>query len=273
MYAERPDGTVLFHEQHGTGEPAIVLIPSLGDHDHYRHQIDHFAARHRVIAPDLAGFGASTAAPRREHNFANWVDDLAWLCGQLDVRSAVVVGHSMSGAIALQLAAEHPELVRAVVLLDPVPIVPLQPFRAGLAGLVEALQGPGYVDALRAFAEQRHFRETDDPQLRSRLVQDMCAVPQQVLVGVFTSILGWDAEHVSARVEAPVLQIVQGGSMPADLARAREVLPSLELGQTVGAGHWAHLIVPDQVNAMIERFLANHSAEPGVARAPVPTPS
>lgn len=268
MYAERADGTILFYEEHGTTEPAIVFLPSLGDHEHYRPQIDHFATRHRVIATDLAGFGASTAAPRRDHNFAEWVDDVAWLCRQLDVGAAVVVGHSMSGAIALQLAADHPELVRATVLLDPVPIAPMPAFRAGLAGLVQALKGPGYRDALRGFADQRQFRETDDPELRSRLIQDMCAVPQHVLVAVFTSILAWDGEQVGPRVTAPVLQIVQGGSMPADLARAREVLPGLESGQTVGAGHWAHLIVPDQVNAMIERFLANHVAEFAVAREP-----
>jgi pimeloyl-ACP methyl ester carboxylesterase len=40
------------------------------------------------------------------------------------------------------------------------------------------------------------------------------------------------------------------------MARTRELLPALELGRTVGAGHFAHLLVPEQVNAMIEQFLA-----------------
>jgi pimeloyl-ACP methyl ester carboxylesterase len=263
MFVEKPDGTRLFYEEQGTGEPAFLFIPSLGDHEHYRRQIEHFAPRHRIIAPDLAGFGASTAPPQRHHSFTSWADDLAWLCDQLEVRAAVIVGHSMSGAIALQLAAAHPELVRATVLLDPVPIVPLPPFRPGLAGLVQALQGMHYREALTGFV-QRQFRDTDDPALRSRLIRDMCAVPQPVLVAVFTSILDWQGEQVAARVKAPILQIVQGGTMPADLDRAQELLPGLELGQTVGAGHWAHLIVPDQVNSMIERFLANELAgEPG----------
>jgi len=261
MYATKPDGTTLFYQEHGTGEPAIIFVHSLGNHDHYRQQIDHFAHRHRVIAPDLAGFGASTALPQRDHTFANWADDLAWLCEQLDLRAAVIVGHSMSGAIALELAADRPELVCAAVLLDPVPIVPLPTFRQGLVGLVQALQGPHYREALRHFAEKRQFRATDDPDLRSRLIQDMCAVPQHVLVAVFASILAWDGERVGPRVKAPILQIVQGGGMPADLDRVHKAVPSLELGQTVGAGHWAHLIVPGQVNSMIERFLAIHSPE------------
>lgn len=265
MYATKPDGTMLFYEEQGTGEPAIIFVHSLGDHEHYRQQIDHFAPRHRVIAPDLAGFGASTAAAEREHTITHWADDLAWLCEQLDVHAAVVVGHSMSGAIALELAAAHPQLACAVVLLDPVPIVPLPTFRQPLGGLVQALQGPNYRDALRGFVENLQFRASDDPDVRSRLVEDMCAVSQPVLAGVFASLLAWNGELVAPRVKAPILQIVQGGGMPADLVRLQEIVPGLELGRTVGAGHWAQVIVPDQVNSMIERFVAIHSREPSVA--------
>ncbi|WP_369045495.1 alpha/beta fold hydrolase [Sinomonas sp. P10A9] len=258
MYATKPDGTMLVYEEHGAGEPAMVFVHSLGVPNHYRHQIDHFAPRHRIIAPTLAGFGASTAPVQRDLTFAQWAEDLAWLCEQLDLRAAVIVGHSMSGAIALELAATHPGLVGAVVLLDPVPVAPLPAFRQGIGGLAQALGGPNYRDALRDFAEARMFRETDDSALRSQLVEDMCAVPQHVLVGVFAGLLAWDGEEVAGHVKAPILQIVQGGGMPVDVARIQAVLPDLEFGQTVGAGHWAHLIVPDQVNSMIERFLAVH---------------
>lgn len=271
MYATKPDGTTLVYEDRGRGAPPIVLVHSLGTHEDYRHQIDHFTQQHRVIAPDLAGFGVSTVPAHHELTFASWVDDLAWLLKRLQIRSATIVGHSMSGAIVLDLAAAYPELVGAVVLLDPVPIVPLPPFRQGVSGLVEALKGPHYRDALRRFAEQRQFRNTDEPDVRERLIENMCAVPQHALVAVFTSIVAWEGEHVARRVHAPILQIVQGGGMPTDLDRVREALPGLELGQTVGAGHWAHVIVPGQVNSMIERFLAIHSMEPvGAGKASTP---
>jgi len=265
MFATRPGGSTMFYEEYGTGAPPMLLVHSLGTHEHYRFQIDHFVQRHRVIAPDLAGFGLSTTPEHHELPFRSWVDDLAWLLDRLEVRSAVIVGHSMSGAIALELAAAHPELVAAVVLLDPVPIIPLPHFRPGMVGLLQALRGPRYREALRQFAEERQFRATDEPDLRDRLIEDMCAVPQQVLVAVFTNILAWDGEQVVRRVQAPILQIVQGGGMPADLDRVRETVGGLELGQTVGAGHWAHIIVPGQVNSMIERFLANQVRQPAGA--------
>ena len=56
-------------------------------------------------------------------------------------------------------------------------------------------------------------------------------------------------------MKAPLLLITAGDGIPSDMARIRELLPAIELGRTVGSGHFAHLLVPDQVDAMIERFL------------------
>jgi hypothetical protein len=53
-----------------------------------------------------------------------------------------------------------------------------------------------------------------------------------------------------------MLLVAVGGGMPTDIEATRALLPQLEVGSTVGAGHFAHLLVPEQVNAMIDRFLA-----------------
>jgi len=100
------------------------------------------------------------------------------------------------------------------------------------------------------------FRPTDDPELRARIVDEMCGTPQDVLAPTFVSLSEWSGEDIAARITIPVLLITAGDGLPADLARTRELLPQLELGRTVGVGHFAHALAPDQVNAMIERFLA-----------------
>ena len=84
----------------------------------------------------------------------------------------------MAGAIAVEVAAAHPELPSAIVLLDPIPIAPLQEFRERMGPFVHALNGPGFREALRGFAESRMFTPADDPDLRARVVDQMCAVPQ-----------------------------------------------------------------------------------------------
>ena len=256
MPSIRRNGASVFYEDLGAGDPPIVFVHGIGSHDGFAPQIGHFGSSHRVVAPDLPGFGQSPPAPERGYAITDYAEDVAWLCNELDVRSPVIAGHSMGAAIAFEIAAARPELPSAIVLLDPLPVVPLPALRAQRADLLTALTGPDYRDALRAFAESRMFRPTDDPQVRARIVADMCATPQQVLVPAFASISEWSGEHLAPAVRCPVLLITAGDGLPADIARTRELVAGLELGRTVGAGHFAHVLSPEQVNAMIDRFLA-----------------
>jgi pimeloyl-ACP methyl ester carboxylesterase len=248
------NGSRVYYEDVGSGDPPLVFVHGIGNHTHYEAQIEHFSSSHRVVAPDLPGFGRSDA-PERDYSIPAFAEAVAWLCDELDLHEPVVVGHSMAGAVALEVAAARPDLPSAIVLLDPIPVVPLPELQSRLAQLTEALAGPAYVHALRGFAEARMFRPTDDPELRARIVDEMCATPQHVLVPTFESISGWSGEELVDRVCSPVLLITAGDGIPADMVRTRALLPELELGRTVGVGHFAHAVAPDQVNAMIARFL------------------
>jgi pimeloyl-ACP methyl ester carboxylesterase len=95
---------------HGLGATNASMLPVLAD----------LAVDHRVLAPDLPGFGA-TAAPRVPYNapwFAAWVEAFQRVT---DSRGAVLVGNSLGGRVALECGLTHPRSVRAVVLLTPSP--------------------------------------------------------------------------------------------------------------------------------------------------------
>lgn len=255
MPVTRREGAELFYEDRGAGEPPFVLVHGLGVHGHFGAQIDHFSRRHRVVAPDLPGFGRSEA-PARDYSVSALAEDVVSLCDELGLRDTVIVGHSMGGAIAVEAAATHPGLASALVLLDPIPIVPAPLFRDRIGPFARALDGPGYAHALRGYAEGLMFLPTDDPTTRARVVDEMVATPQHVVAAAIASVAAWDGESAASRLDIPVLVVTPGDGIPSDMARTREVVRRLELGRTVGSGHFAHLLVPEQVNAMIERFLA-----------------
>jgi pimeloyl-ACP methyl ester carboxylesterase len=256
------DGVSLYYEEAGAGKPPIVLVHGWTcDHTYFAPQFEHFARDHRVVAVDLRGHGQSDK-PEQDYTMAAFADDVAWLCGELGLTKPVIIGHSMGGVIALEIAARFPELASAVVLVD-APVVPPAALVDGVRPLMEALRSPQFREAQRQFVADALFLPGDDPQRKAQIVDAMSQAPQHVMASAFENIFAWDGEAAARGCTVPVLNICAAGPLT-DLNRFRELCPQLVNGQTVGAGHFHQLEVPEQVNAMIDRFLAVSVPRPAV---------
>jgi pimeloyl-ACP methyl ester carboxylesterase len=246
------DGVRLCYEEGGSGaEPFVFVHGWCCDHTYFAPQHAHFAAHHRVVSVDQRGFGESDR-PDQSYTIEGFADDLAWLCGQLRLERPLIVGHSLGGAVALATAARHPDLPRAIALCDPAVVFPAG-LGEGTRAFVAALAGPGYREAARGFIEGRMFSRFDDPARRAQIVSGMCATPQGVMRSAFEGVLSFDSDAAARACKVPVL-LIDAETPIADRARFAALCPQLQIGQTVGAGHFHQLEVPDQVNAMLERF-------------------
>ncbi|MEU6074585.1 alpha/beta hydrolase [Micromonospora sp. NPDC047074] len=107
------NGTSLAYDDTGSGTPVVLLHAGIADRRMWREQIGPLAARHRVIAVDLRGYGDSELPPAP---FAHH-DDVAGLLDALDIPSAALVGCSFGGAVAVDVALAHPQRVTALALL------------------------------------------------------------------------------------------------------------------------------------------------------------
>jgi 3-oxoadipate enol-lactonase len=109
------NGTTLYYEAAGKG-PTVVLLPGAElDRRQWDDQFDQFARTFHVIRYDPRGFGKSgrITAP------FSYSDDLVALLQQLGVTKATLIGLSLGGRIAIDVAITHPELVDALVLTAP----------------------------------------------------------------------------------------------------------------------------------------------------------
>ena len=115
----RVDERLVFTEQEGQGEP-VVLIHGFGASSYsWRKVMPDLAKEYRVVAIDLFGFGW-TERPENGRPFTR-DDQVELVLGVMDalgVDSAHIVGHSYGGAITMALAADHPERVKSMVLVD-----------------------------------------------------------------------------------------------------------------------------------------------------------
>jgi pimeloyl-ACP methyl ester carboxylesterase len=248
------DNVSLYYEEAPGGAPPIVLVHGLGcDHSFMAPQFEAFAGTHRIVAVDLRGHGRSDK-PQQAYTIPAFADDLAWVLRELSLERSVVVGHSMGGAVGLELAAERPEWLAGVVVLDTA-VLPSPNVWAGVQPVIDALKAPGYEQTARQFFTEAFFLPTDDAERKEAVVAAMLSTPQHVLASAFENIFAWDSAAAAARCQVPTLYVASTHPR-GDVVRFGEACPTLVCGQVVGSGHFLQLEVPDQVNAMIRRFLA-----------------
>jgi 2-hydroxy-6-oxo-octa-2,4-dienoate hydrolase len=104
----------------GSGAPVVLIHgsgPGVTAYANWRLVLPVLAERFRVLAPDMAGFGFSERPEKTDYGVDLWVEQLVGFLDALGIDRASVVGNSFGGAIALRLAAHHPDRVGKLVLM------------------------------------------------------------------------------------------------------------------------------------------------------------
>jgi pimeloyl-ACP methyl ester carboxylesterase len=203
---------------------------------------------------DLRGHGESTPAKNGDYAVATFAADVAALIEHLDIAPAVVVGHSLGGVITCAVSAARPDLVAAAVMVDPAPFVIRDELRPVIDALFKEIASKDG-EAARARMVGGMFLATDDAERKAWIVNTMAQVPQEIAAPSIGGLLTFDGPRALASVQCPIASISANG--PVDDARLmKKANPRLLVGQTLGAGHFNQLEVPDQVNDMIGHFLA-----------------
>lgn len=214
----------------------------------------------RVVAVDLPGFGASPPLPC-PFTLGQMADAVWHLLDRLQLPPCVLVGHSMGGYVALEMAARRPESLRALVLLasHPQPDSPeARARRHEGVRLVREGRRQEFLDAFlaRLLAPSLRARQ---PRLAAEVAAMAAAVPDEVLVGCLQAMAG-RADHrpTLARLEVPVLVLVgeEDALITPELATATAQQARLgQLERVPLAGHLLPMEMPVATGEALARFL------------------
>lgn len=119
----RANGVRLYYEEHGNGPPILGIHGTSSSAMAWQGAVDTLSELGRLILCDRRGCTRSERPEPYETSIRQQADDAAALLTELDASPAIVIGRSYGGVVALELAVRRPELVRALVLLDPAPVV------------------------------------------------------------------------------------------------------------------------------------------------------
>ncbi|MGK5442313.1 alpha/beta fold hydrolase [Micromonospora sp. URMC 105] len=268
----------LYYEDHGSGQPVVLIhgFPFSGS-TWEKVSIPLLRAGYRVITYDRRGFGAS-AQPTTGYDYDTFTADLDVLMTELNLRDAMLVGHSMgTGEVTRYLGAYGSGRVSKAVLL-----APLAPFLLKTADNPEGVDKQlfeGFQQAIRAdrFAYLTSFCDAffNYSENKGRWVSEE-AYRAHWNIGAMASATGthdsvdaWQTDFRAdlPRIDVPVL-IVQGDKdnvlpYPVTGQRLQPMLPNSQLITLKGAPHgtpWTHA---DEVNQAIMNFFA----QPSMARA------
>lgn len=115
------NGLKMYYEIHGKGEPVVLLHGSYMTLTNFNwpEMIEALSRSRKVIAVEMQGHGR-TADIDRDFSYANLSDDIAALLDHLEIERADIIGYSMGGGVAMQMAIRHPQKVRKVVSISAV---------------------------------------------------------------------------------------------------------------------------------------------------------
>ena len=246
-------GVGLAYEEAGTGDPPVVLVHGMRcDHRHMAPVFEHLSTRHRVVNVDLRGHGESDA-PHSDYSSDEMAGDLAWLAEHLGMDRPVLVGHSFGGSLSLHLATTHPELVSGIVILDS-GIRSTAEKEAEMGSAIPAGEEMPDPEVSQSFFADRLFGPDDDPATKAEILAVMGATPEHAVRAMGRTSLEFDAGAAAIECTVPALLVLADRpfTTPAMIA---QLGPNWRVGQVVGAGHFVQVFAPDQVNAMIDRFL------------------
>ena len=259
------DGILTHYHDTGTGDPVLLLHgsgPGVSAWANWQHNIPALARRHRVIAPDLVGFGYTQRPADVYYSLGTWVDHVWAFLDALGIEKVSLVGNSLGGRIGLDMARQHPERLERLVLM-------------GAPGVGMTLT-PG-LKALRAY-------QPSPENMRSMLVDCFAVDPAiitdelvrkryeaSVAPGAFEAYrdMFFSGRHAGselgiteeqARAVSTRTLLIHGREdkvVPVDVAwNMVRLLPDADLAVFARCGHWTQIERSADFNSLVAGFLA-----------------
>jgi pimeloyl-ACP methyl ester carboxylesterase len=274
----KANGVDLYVEQHGSGDPVLLLHGWPDSSALWRHQVPALTgAGYRVLTPDLRGFGRSERpAEKDKYKLSDSVADVAAVLDDLGIAAVHLVGHDWGAAVAWLAAAYLPHRVRTLTAVSvPHPLAAQTLRQREMAWYQLFFQFEGIAEATITDRDWALLRDWATGYADIDRAIENLSRP-----GALTASLNWYRANLAPRmpgppprlppVTAPTLAIWSDGDRYLDGARVRAsgefVSGRWRYEEIAGATHWIPLDAPERLSDLLLRWFAENSLSAGSPR-------
>ena len=240
---------VLSRGERAAGQENLVFIHGVGgDWSPWYHQRNYFSPAFNVFIMELPGHGAARGKGAREiKDYALWIKGAL---EELQVTSPFVIGHSMGGAITMDLALRFPDLPQGLVLVSTGARLRVLP------DILEAIT-KDFPQAVALICKLSFAQDVPSEMLRAAVAEMMKNTPD-ILLGDFSACEGFDIMEKVQEIGIPTLVICgdQDALTPIKYSRyLADTITGSALEIVAGAGHLVMMERPEEFNQKVEAFL------------------
>lgn len=257
------DGADLYYEEHGEGEPLVLLHGFGSSTRDWELQIPIFAERYRVIAIDFRGFGRSSR-DRGPFSVERFAADTLAILDHLGVSRFRLVGYSMGGATAFQIAVDVPKRVERLILVNTQPSFLANTlrkrFEVVLRKLVVRFMG---MERMAGVIARRLFPREDQQALRELVMDRYSTNTPAVYLGVLSTLPKWSVQERIGTIEAPTLVIAAEHDYTplAEKEAYVPLIPDARLDVFEDSRHGTPFDQQERFNETVMRFMTGDNAE------------
>ena len=253
----------LNYTEQGSGTPVILMHGMFGSLSNLGNLAKVLAQSYRVISVDLRNHGESPHDDAMD--LALMAADIVMLINDLNLARAILIGHSLGGKVAMQVALNHPDLVEQLVVADIAPVDYPQTNNAPALDALKALAGieltsRGDADQImsqyvadqmtRAFLLKNLVRNADG-QLTVKL--NMASIAENYGTSLAAAPSGLPFGGPTLFVKGETSAYIPEKHKPV----INHLFPNAELKVIAGVGHWLHAEKPDTFNSLVHRFISS----------------
>jgi pimeloyl-ACP methyl ester carboxylesterase len=253
------NGVQIAYNRYGTGDTTLLFVHGWCiSKEYWQSQVDFFSPKYTVVTIDLPGFGQSGKI-NSSWSFKDYTENVKAVIGQLGLKNVIVIGHSMSGDILLELSNRYPQLLTGIVGIDNLhePAVPLSEQSRADAEAFFSVFASRFDSLVTASMEQYLFQPFTDTAIKQRVMRSIINADSLVAVQVLKSFTFFAADGQSRMQKLNhKLYLVNSDVMPVKIDSLNKYCAKgAAVAYVHNTGHYPMIEKPGEFNRALQEVI------------------